>query len=616
MSSARPTWLARLVLVLLLLALSGTSVAIWLLLERNQAQRVQERVDTQAQALAQQLEGRLSEQLQDLRVLAALWNQRGRLPREEWDLYVRFCLDGFGAYQSIQWVGADLHMRWLLPVQGNEAALGFQLNPEHPNYPLAMDAKASGQPRFSDSFALLQGGRGLILYTPLYLRDASGQQQFDGFLQGVFRVERLLDELLDDLGNRHFNLRLLEHDTPVYRRETDAWQPRLQQQVPLQLLGNPHFTLQLSPTEELLQQLDSPLPSLVLGSGLAISLLLVAACALALDNARRAAALQLGNQRLNQEIQQREVVEQILRDSRERLQLVVDMTDASPDGLFIIDPASREVLHMNRATYASLGYSAEQFAALLKDDPERVLPGFHAWLQHLRAAQQDDDPSALVQREMRRSDGSRQAAEINAQLVQVNDHDYLIGISRDNSERLQLEAKLQRLSKQDGLTGLYNRRYFDRQLLSEWRRLSRTAQPMALLMLDIDHFKAYNDALGHLAGDDALRRVAKVLQGCMQREGDAACRYGGEEFALILTDTDLEGAEHVAARVLQLVAELGLEHPGSPLGRLSLSIGLTATTPSAEQKPKLLIERSDQALYRAKHEGRNRACTWQAGRAG
>ncbi|CAD5105816.1 sensor domain-containing diguanylate cyclase [Zestomonas carbonaria] len=616
MQSARPAWLARIALVLLLALLCGTTVAIWWQLEQHQTQRLQERVDAQARALAQQLESRLDEQLQDLRILGALWNHRGRLPRDEWDLYVRFCLEGFSGYQSIQWLDSDLRMRWLLPVQGNEAARNFQLQPEHPNYAMAMEVKGSGQPRFSGSFALLQGGRGVILYTPLYIRNPQGERVFDGFLQGVFRVERLMDELLGRLGSRSFNVRLVERGEPIYRHEIDEWRPRLQQEVPLRLLDNPHFTLQLSPTASLLERLDSPLPRLVLGGGLAISLLLVAALALALENTRRAAALQAGNRRLNQEIDRRQVVEQVLRDSRERLQLVVDLTDTSPDGLFIIDPQSRDILHMNRATYASLGYSAEEFGRLLKEDPESLLPGFDGWLRQLREAQRDEDPGTLIQREMRRNDGSRQAAEINAQLVEVNGHEYLIGISRDNSERLQLEAQLQRLSQQDGLTGLYNRRYFDRQLHSEWRRLSRLGKPLALLMLDIDHFKAYNDALGHLAGDDALRRVGDVLQQCMQREGDAACRYGGEEFALILTDTDQDGAEHVAERVHQLIAELNLSHPGSPLGRLSISIGLATADPSHDQDPQVLVERSDQALYQAKHAGRNRSCNWKEPAAG
>jgi diguanylate cyclase (GGDEF)-like protein len=131
------------------------------------------------------------------------------------------------------------------------------------------------------------------------------------------------------------------------------------------------------------------------------------------------------------------------------------------------------------------------------------------------------------------------------------------------------------------------------------------------LMLDIDHFKAYNDQFGHLAGDDALRRLAQVLQDCLQREGDVACRYGGEEFAIILSNTDLDGGAHVAAQVHQQLAELHIAHGASPLGYLSLSIGLACVTPNAQEQPDSLIAHSDKALYQAKHEGRNRTCVWR-----
>jgi diguanylate cyclase (GGDEF)-like protein len=170
---------------------------------------------------------------------------------------------------------------------------------------------------------------------------------------------------------------------------------------------------------------------------------------------------------------------------------------------------------------------------------------------------------------------------------------------------------LQRLSQQDGLTGLYNRRYFDSQLNSEWRRLRRQGSPLALLMLDIDYFKSYNDRLGHLAGDDALRQVAEALHTSLQREGDSACRYGGEEFAIILADTGLEGGMHVASRVQQRLEALNLAHPASPLGRLTLSIGLAVAEPGSGESPDQLAAHCDQALYRAKHEGRNRICIWR-----
>lgn len=607
----RPVWPARLALVLVFLALNMASVTLWHQLEQDQLERVDERLDYEARNLARQLEATLHTEVESLGRIARLWNSLGRLPRNSWEHEAELALSDFPAYQSIQWTDANLQIRWLLPLLGNEAALNFRLTPDHPNYLLAMQARQTGEQRFSNSFPLVQGGLGFILYTPLYLRDASGKREFDGFLQGVFRVEPLMDALLAQLDHNSFSVQLLENRRSLYSYEQPGTQQQMAREVELHLLNNDSFRLQLSPTASLLQRLDTPLPEVVLGAGLAISLLLVSALGLALENTRRASAMQMANSRLHEEAARREETERHLRDSRERLQLVLDLTDSSHDSLFIFDTRSRELLHMNRATHAGLGYPAEQFAQLLRDDPERLLPGFHDWLEEVRAARQDNQ-SRIFQRELYRQDGSRQPAEINTQLVQRGEREYLIAVSRDNSERLELEARLQRLSHLDGLTGLYNRRFFDQQLQGEWRRLRRIDAPLALLMLDIDHFKAFNDSLGHLAGDDALRQVGDVLQSSLQREGDVACRYGGEEFAIILANTDLEGGEHVAARVHAQIAALAIAHPASPEGRLTLSIGLAVAEAGCDDDPGTLVARSDQALYRAKHDGRNRTCVWNA----
>lgn len=602
-------WPARIALVAMLLVLCFASLLLWQQLLTSQQQRIAERVEYQAHSLARQLETSLIEQVDGLGNLALLWNYRGRIPRDEWTLDSQFSLKNFKGYQAIQWLGPDLAMRWIEPMQGNEAAQQFRLTPSHPNYQLAMQAKATGEPSFSNSFTLVQGGRGFILYTPLYIADEQGERIFDGFMQGVFRVERLMDALLSNLDNGNFSASLLENGTPIYRREPGQAIAALQQEIPLHLLNNSNFALRLEPTQHLVEQLSTPLPELVFAASLVISLLLVAALALASENARRASALQTSNRRLNEEVEQREQVEQTLRDSRERLQLVLDLTDSSRDGLFIINPQTRDILHMNRAMHSSLGYSAAAFTELLKQDPEQLLPGFHLWLENVRQAQQDK-LSPIFQREMRRRDGTYQAAEISAQIMTVNEHEYLIGVSRDNRERLQVEAQLQRLSQQDGLTGLYNRRFFDNQLASEWRRLRRHNAPLTLLMLDIDYFKAYNDQLGHLAGDDVLQQVAELLKDCLQREGDVACRYGGEEFAIILANTDMQGGAHVASHIHGQLAGLDIPHAASPIGRITLSIGLASIEPNQDNQPYMLIARSDQALYQAKRQGRNRTCEW------
>ena len=159
----------------------------------------------------------------------------------------------------------------------------------------------------------------------------------------------------------------------------------------------------------------------------------------------------------------------------------------------------------------------------------------------------------------------------------------------------------------DGLTGIANRRFFDERLLAEWRHLQRHQRPLALLMIDIDHFKAYNDHYGHQAGDNCLRRVATTLGASMQRAHDLAARYGGEEFVCMLPECDLEAAATKAEAVRLAVATLAIPHAASPSGdQVTLSIGVAAAIPSLQTHPDTLVSAADAQLYQAKVEGRDR----------
>ena len=161
----------------------------------------------------------------------------------------------------------------------------------------------------------------------------------------------------------------------------------------------------------------------------------------------------------------------------------------------------------------------------------------------------------------------------------------------------------------DGLTGVFNRRCFDEQLATEWRRASRSDSSLGLLMLDIDHFKRYNDLYGHQQGDDALRQVAGAIKACLLRPGDLVARYGGEEFACIMPTTNLEGALCVAGRVEQAVRNLQLVHADSDTAAVvTLSIGLALGQPGRDLDATALLALADVQLYRAKHSGRGRVC--------
>ncbi len=178
-------------------------------------------------------------------------------------------------------------------------------------------------------------------------------------------------------------------------------------------------------------------------------------------------------------------------------------------------------------------------------------------------------------------------------------------------ELKQYRDTLETLSAIDGLTGISNRRRFDETLEREWRRTQRLCGTISLIMLDIDHFKEYNDNYGHVAGDECLKRLARALAETMKRPADLAARYGGEEFACILPDTGAEGASWLASELRLQVESLAIPHAFSPTAdHITVSVGAVTLFPAPDQSPEELVVFADQALYAAKAEGRNRIITW------
>lgn len=174
----------------------------------------------------------------------------------------------------------------------------------------------------------------------------------------------------------------------------------------------------------------------------------------------------------------------------------------------------------------------------------------------------------------------------------------------------ELEAKnaeLERLSSLDGLTGIANRRSFDEFIRKEWGRGLRERRPLSLILIDIDHFKLFNDGYGHQGGDHCLRQVAQTLAQTVKRPGDLVARYGGEEFAVVMPDTDAEGAAKIARSLKDNIEAMGLAHEYSKTSdHVTISQGVASCVPEAEHGPDTLIARADEALYKAKESGRNR----------
>lgn len=171
----------------------------------------------------------------------------------------------------------------------------------------------------------------------------------------------------------------------------------------------------------------------------------------------------------------------------------------------------------------------------------------------------------------------------------------------------QANQELQRLAIIDDLTQVFNRRHFYSYLTQAWHRLLKEQADLSLLLCDVDHFKRYNDAFGHQAGDRCLQQVAQALQEVVRRPTDMVARYGGEEFAVILPNTKSEGAIHLAQKMQLHLDLFQISHPHSSVGPyVTFSIGVASTIPKAEQTPDVLIATADQALYAAKEQGRNR----------
>ena len=221
------------------------------------------------------------------------------------------------------------------------------------------------------------------------------------------------------------------------------------------------------------------------------------------------------------------------------------------------------------------------------------------------------DPFNTLFRELKASEQSLRASQ---ELLRQAMGDEIRQLNADLERKVEertaaLEAanrELARLSMTDGLTGLANRRRFDEVLATEWARARRYSQTLALILIDIDYFKPYNDHYGHLAGDACLRQVADVLRAHARRPGDLAARYGGEEFACIAADTGSAGTMKMAETARAALERLALPHQPSPLRRITASFGVAVIIPDGNQGPEHLVRVADEALYRAKEGGRNR----------
>jgi diguanylate cyclase (GGDEF)-like protein/PAS domain S-box-containing protein len=295
-----------------------------------------------------------------------------------------------------------------------------------------------------------------------------------------------------------------------------------------------------------------------------------------------------------------------------RLQEALEFSDAIiatvREPLVVLDKKLR-LITANRSFYRTFQVNPEETEKQLIYDL-----GNHQWdIPRLRKLLENILPmnKAFEDFEMEHDFKSigRRTMLLNARKIyrETNHVEMILLAIEDITARKKAEEQLKFIASMDGLTGIANRRHFDNILDLEWRRAIRSAKPLSLFIVDVDYFKNYNDTYGHLDGDSCLQKIAHTLRDSLRRAGNFVARYGGEEFAVILPDTDAEGAYLFAESLREKIENLNIEHKDSKIGKnVTVSIGVSTTVPKKGSTHDKLISLADKALYEAKQGGRNR----------
>jgi diguanylate cyclase (GGDEF)-like protein/PAS domain S-box-containing protein len=294
------------------------------------------------------------------------------------------------------------------------------------------------------------------------------------------------------------------------------------------------------------------------------------------------------------------------KEQAERLRMIVDSMD---QGLLIVERYGR-IQYANPACDRYLGYADDD---LVGRSLTELLADKEAYPDGSTAMEAIGHGTHEVL--IRRRDGGLRAMDLTMTPMHAADG-LFVAVLHDITHHKQSEDALQRAAMLDPLTMIANRRQFDAFMEKEWQRAIRNTQPLSLVVLDVDHFKLYNDTLGHAAGDACLQKVAQALQAHALRPTDLAARYGGEEFVLLFAETPLDAAERLGEAIRTAVEGLKLPNPRSPTSPwLTVSVGVAAIVPTQLDDIEQLFVCADRAMYAAKEAGRNRVETTVAGAA-
>ena len=497
----------------------------------------------------------------------------------------------------------EMTLRLMYPIEDNEAAIGLDYRSLPDQIAAVEEALETNRIVLAGPLPLVQGGEGLIARIPIHVSDAtSGQERFWGFASVVMNA----DAIFAGAGvGQHGSLGLSIRGKEARGANGEVFfgDPGVFDRQPVtQLIELPHGSWQMGAEPAGGWTRYSAVSDRAMWAYLAAAVAILGFAGLTVFL-----------------LTKNKLAGEALRIAEERLEKTAyELTENIPVGTYSMvqaaDGGMPRFAFMSSRFLELTGLTREEAASDLMKAFACVHPDdLDAWVAKNVESFNEKKSFFGETRVVVKGEARWVAAESFPRSLSDGTTVWE-GVLADVTDRKlaeqQLELKtelLEKLSMQDGLTAIANRRYFDQRADAEWRRVLRTGMPLSLLLLDIDDFKAYNDHYGHAAGDDCLRRVAQALAGCVERPLDLVARYGGEEFGVLTPETGLDGALHLAGRMRAAVELMAIAHARSRVAEVvTVSIGVAAHGPDRVKRDwRELRERADQALYQAKRQGRN-----------
>lgn len=560
-------------------------------------------IEVEVSKVADIINNDLSERIQSLKRIVKRWEVSEGTSKQEFISDANEYVKDDPGYQAIEWVDENFYVRWIAPYKGNEKAQGMNIAFEQ-NRRIALEkARDSRNTVISSAINLVQGGKGFLVYNPIYIDNIS-----HGFVIAVFRTQEWLERLLEvqskSFNKNNFSLRIYLHPDVIY--SSDNWQTNLNTDWITSKstdILNHNFVIKIKPTYQYIQDHHTYLPEVVLISGLLFSLLIVSVIFLLQRKSTFVAEITAAKLSLEYEVSIRKKTEQLLAKERQRLEYILEGTNV---GTWEWNVQTGETI-FNDHWASIIGYTLDEISPVSID----------TWMKF---AHPDDlvRSSELLEKNFNKEldfyECEARMKHKNGNWIWVLDRGkvatwtedgkplLMCGTHKDITQRKDNEEKIKHLATHDSLTGLPNIRIVNDHISLTTEMAKRKGSKVAILFIDLDGFKSVNDRYGHNIGDSLLKKTASRLLDSV-RKVDTVARIGGDEFLIVLTDLESELiAANIAAKVIKEVSKPII------INQIKMNVGASvgiSIFPEDGHKSDELIKKADKAMYEIKNSGKN-----------